>query len=133
MTLLVSVIVCACASKKTDANDEGHPATLDANVWKEMDEFHIIMAEAFHPYKDSSNLEPAKKGASGLLRAANAWAAAPLPDKVNNDQVKSKLQQLKSEATTLAESVQSADDNVIAEQLTKLHDTFHAIQEEWYH
>jgi hypothetical protein len=97
-----------------------------------MDNFHMIMAETFHPYKDSANLEPARTRATELLAAADQWVTAPIPEKVNNDHVRSKLLQLKSEAATLAESVKSSDDNVIADHLTKLHDTFHAIQEAWY-
>lgn len=134
VALLSLLIVFSCGGNKEDSHDHGHDHdhTSDESVWKEMDDFHMIMAETFHPYKDSSNLEPAKTRASELLTAADAWVAAPLPEKVDSQEVKEKLQQLKSEAATLAESVRSSDDNVIAENLTQLHDTFHAIQEEWY-
>ena len=128
---LVALFLFACASKKDDGHE--HPAHGEAgNVWGEMDDFHMIMAETFHPYKDSSNLEPAKARAGELMAAADHWASATLPPKVNNDEIKSKLVKLKREAALLAESVKSADDNVIASQLTTLHDTFHEIQEAWY-
>lgn len=97
-----------------------------------MDDFHMIMAETFHPYKDSSDLDPVKRRAAELMSSADQWASSPLPEKVDNAAVRSKLQQLKTEAATLAEQVRSADDNVIGEQLTKLHDTFHELQEAWY-
>lgn len=125
---LMVLFVFACGSK----TDEGHHAAGDESVWKEMDDFHTIMAETFHPYKDSANLEPVKSKASELLSAADHWADSPLPAKVDNEHVKAKLGQLKSEAATLVESTRSADDNVVAENLTKLHDTFHEIQEAWY-
>lgn len=121
------LIMAACASKKQDHAEEGA-----ANEWKEMDDFHMLMAETFHPYMDSANLEPAKLHASSLLRAADEWAAAPLPDRMNNQQVKTTLQKLQAEAATLAESVGVADDQLIAAQLTQLHDTFHELQEAWY-
>jgi hypothetical protein len=66
------------------------------------------------------------------MNAANEWMLAPLPAKVDNDEVKSNLEKLKLEATALAETVKTSDDNVIAEQLTQLHDTFHQLQEAWY-
>jgi hypothetical protein len=122
------LFVFACASKK----DEADHAAGDESAWKEMDDFHAIMAETFHPYKDSANLEPVKLRASELLSAADHWADSPLPEKVDNERVKAKLRQLKSEAATLVESTRSADDNVVADHLTKLHDTFHEIQEAWY-
>jgi hypothetical protein len=126
-------VVFSCASKKEDGHDHDHvSASSDGSVWKEMDDFHMIMAETFHPYKDSSNLEPVRTRASELFAAADEWASASLPEKVDTQEVRSKLQQLKEEAATLAETVKSSDDNVIAQHLTKLHDTFHSIQEEWY-
>lgn len=123
-------IVTSCASKKDESFD--HPHEEAETDWKEMDAFHLVMAETFHPYKDSSNLEPAKSRAAELMDAADRWASAELPAKVDNPEVKEKLQQLKSQVATLAGSVRTADEDMIAEQLTQVHDTFHEIQEAWY-
>jgi hypothetical protein len=133
-TLIVALLMLGgCGSKPQDSQDDEHGhGHHEEGEWKEMDEFHVIMRETFHPYKDSANLEPAKRRASELMTGADQWASAELPDKVDNAEVKTKLEQLKSEATTLAESVKSADDNVIGEHLTQLHDTFHELQEAWY-
>lgn len=130
--ILLLTLLCSCASKKDVRELEDHGAGGHQSEWKEMDNFHMIMAETFHPYKDSANLEPARTRATELLAAADEWLAAALPEKVDNDRVRSKLIELKTQAATLAESVKSSDDNVIADHLTKLHDTFHAIQEAWY-
>jgi hypothetical protein len=122
-----------CAAKTgSEPPDEHNSSTAGDGVWKAMDDFHMVMAETFHPFKDSANLEPAKTRADELLTAADEWARAPLPEKVDNDDMRSKLQRLRSEAATLAESVRSSDDNVVGEHLTRLHDTFHSIQEAWY-
>jgi hypothetical protein len=129
--IMVTVSMFSCGNTKQEAH-EHHEEETDQSDWKEMDEFHLIMAETFHPYKDSSNLEPAKTRVGELATAADRWASASLPEKVNNDEIKSKLQQLRSETETLTESVRTDDDNVIGEQLTKVHDTFHEIQEAWY-
>lgn len=132
--VFATLVIFSCAGKKHASEHEhgADAASADASEWKQMDDFHIIMAETFHPFKDSANLEPAKTRAAELLRAADEWVAAGLPAKVDNEVVRSKLRQLKAEAETLVESVQSSEDNVIAERLTKLHDTFHSIQEAWY-
>ena len=130
--LLLILVMFSCASKKDTQDHNNHEASADEREWKEMDAFHLIMAETFHPYKDSANLDPAKSRASELMEAADQWAAAPMPANVESEEVSLKLDKLRSETATLAESVKSADDNVIAENLTKVHDTFHEIQEVWY-
>lgn len=100
-------------------------------TWTEMDEFHMLMAESFHPYKDSANLEPAKAMAAEMSAVAKRWLNAALPEKVDNEGVKSKLQQLQKETADFSQLVSSADDKTIGDSLTKLHDLFHELQEAW--
>jgi hypothetical protein len=126
VTVLIAV---ACATKKEEA---ATTETAEQKEWKEMDEFHMVMADAFHPYKDSANLEPAKAKATELATSAQQWASAAIPEKVNNDDMKGKLQELKDQTTAFAQTVTGADDKLIGEELTKLHDLFHSIQEDWY-
>jgi hypothetical protein len=128
--LMVAALAFACASKKED--DHEHGSTSDSKEWKEMDEFHMVMAETFHPYKDSANLEPTKSRASELVAAADQWASANLPEKVNNEKTKEKLELLKKETSVLAQTVNTGDDKAIGDQLTKVHNVFHEIQEAWY-
>ena len=132
--LCVTIFAVSCSSKKEGERkaEEHVTATSTDEDWPAMDEFHMIMAETFHPFKDSANLEPIKTKASELAASAEKWLNAPLPEKVNNDEVKTKLQQLKTDAATLSETVKSADDKTIGESLTKVHDLFHEIQEAWY-
>lgn len=130
---MIILLVISCGSRKEKDAELDSPVVKDQSVWKEMDDFHLVMAETFHPFKDSANLEPVKMRAAELVVAANKWVGAPLPEKVDNDQVRSSLGKLKAQAANLAESVKTADDNVISDQLTDLHDTFHELQEMWYH
>jgi hypothetical protein len=127
--ILVAGFIASCGSKKDDtaAQDD----TSDMN-WTEMDDFHMVMAETFHPYKDSSDLRPAKEKAAQLVSSADKWASSKLPEKVDNDGMKEKLQSLKSECEVLVDVVQVNDDEAIGAQLTKVHDLFHNIQEAWY-
>jgi hypothetical protein len=123
------LITVACATKKEEAKVEEEN---EQKEWKEMDDYHMVMADAFHPYKDSANLVPAKAKAAELAASAQNWANAPLPEKVNNDEMKGKLEQLKVESAAFAQTATTADDKAIGDALTKLHDLFHAIQEDWY-
>lgn len=127
-TVFVVVSVLACSGKK---GEQAHAAT-DPDHWKEMDDFHMIMAESFHPYKDSANLEPAKIHADAMARSAEQWSKAPLPEKVNNDHVKEMLDLLAVGTAEFAETVKSDDEAEIAQSLNDLHDLFHTLQEEWY-
>jgi len=130
--LSLMIIVIAC-SKKEEHHDDHENHEVSSDHWKEMDDFHMVMAEAFHPYKDSSNLEPAKQNAAALVEAADKWAQAELPEKFEgDDEIKFKLNQLKTDATTFAGVAKSGDDKAVGESLTKLHDLFHEIQESWY-
>ncbi len=125
LILFAFVFVLACSGKKDETasnNDE----------WPEMDEFHMIMAESFHPYKDSSNIEPAKANAAEMAKVAAKWANAALPEKVNNDEIKANLAQLKNDAAAFSQVVQSGDTTKIGESLTGLHEAFHKLQEAWY-
>src|SRR5687768_8478227 len=128
---LIALILMAfsCASKKEESHEEKE---ADQKEWKEMDEFHMVMAETFHPYKDSANLEPAKTKAGELSASADKWAASTLPEKVNNDDMKGKLEELKNESAALVQIVSAGDQKAIGDQLTKVHDLFHGIQETWY-
>lgn len=128
VVLFIFTCVIACSGKK----DAPATAAVNNDEWPEMDEFHMIMAESFHPFKDSSNLEPAKVNAAEMAALAEKWTAAPLPEKVNTDEVKATLEQLKNDAAAFAQTVQGTDSVAIGESLTSLHDLFHKVQEAWY-
>lgn len=128
--VFIVLMIYSCGPKKENADTQEE--TSSSNEWKEMDDFHMVMAETFHPYKDSADLAPVKSRAKELLAAADKWASAPLPKKVNSDGMKTKLQTLKSETEVLADVVQAGEDKEVGDQLTKVHDLFHAIQEDWY-
>lgn len=126
--LFLTLSLLGCAAKKEDNTTEAE----DQKVWQEMDDYHMIMAETFHPYKDSANLEPAKSRANELASAADKWANSDLPEKVNNDEMKDKLAKLKEASASLVEKVNAGNDTEIGDQLNKVHDLFHEIQEHWY-
>ena len=125
---LGALVFAACGTKKEEAVTEE-----EVVEWKELDSFHMLMAEVFHPYKDSGNVAPAKQMMEQLAAEAEKWSAATLPAKVNNDDVKAKLEKLKSETRLLADEIKNgATDEAVGAKLNPLHDLFHEIQEAWY-
>ena len=124
---LLLLLFAGCA-KKTETTTE-----TVADEWPEMEAFHAIIAEAYHPFKDSANVAPAKELAESLAVEADKWQAAPLPEKVNTEKVQSMLVDLKTSARVLADQIKTGrTDEVVGALLTTVHDNFHKIMEAWY-
>lgn len=123
-SIVVFFLIAFCAACSLKEHHEGK-----AN-WKELDSFHKVMADVFHPSKDSGNLAPAKKLAAQLAEEADRLASSSLPENLRNDEMKSNLEKLKAGSKTLADEIsKGATDDVIREKLTALHDQFHKIME----
>jgi hypothetical protein len=119
------LIFAACSKKESE--DE------TSDEWPEMDSFHMIIADAYHPFKDSANLAPAKKLAEEMALEAVRWQEAALPDKVSDDDMKKMLEGLRLESRAFADQVRSnVSDAELGNSLTTLHDSFHKIMEAWY-
>jgi len=127
--VLIILTIWACSSKTESATEETETEVAE---WKGMDDFHMLMAESFHPYRDSANVEPVKQLAMEMVTSVNSWMEQELPSKVDNDEVKQTLKELQEGAVALADLVEVGDDQAIGESLTSLHDTFHHLQEAWY-
>lgn len=126
---IVLAALIACTGQKQEKEAE---QVSDAEEWPMMDEFHMIMAESFHPFKDSANLAPAIANAEDMAQLADKWSTTELPEKVNNESVKTLINDLKSASTAFVETSKSGDTTRISEELTALHDIFHHIQDAWY-
>ncbi len=121
----------ACSGKQESTSNEA-AEVADSDDWTMMDDFHMVMAESFHPYKDSANLEPAIRLAPEMAELAARWSESELPAKVNNEEVKASLGQLKDGTAAFVTTVQSGDNDQIARELKTLHDIFHDLQDAWY-
>jgi hypothetical protein len=135
MAFFLAAFLLACNSeKKSNEHSHSHETTDSTGTVaasKEMDDYHLVMAESFHPYMDSANLEPAKLQAEELARVAAKWAAAPLPEKVN-DEVRAKLDKLNTASQEFATTAKAGNDEATAKALTDLHHLFHEIENAWY-
>lgn len=127
--LLIILTVWACSSKTESAAEETEAEVAE---WTGMDDFHMLMAESFHPYRDSANVEPAKQLAVEMVNSVNSWIEQELPSRVDNDEVRQMLKELQEGAVALSDLVEVGDDQAIGESLNSLHDTFHHLQEAWY-
>src|SRR5215204_244453 len=91
LAVLLLAFGCGQNHNGHDTDDHHAGATKD---WKEMDHFHMVMAEAFHPYKDSLDLQPAKEKAQELATAAKDWKNSEAPEGLDKDKLESNLDKL---------------------------------------
>ncbi|MBK5278076.1 MAG: hypothetical protein JJE09_04345 [Bacteroidia bacterium] len=125
-TMALSLFLFSCATKESSTEAEN-------DEWPELDAFHMTMAEAFHPLKDSGNVEPAIRLMGQLADDAEMWAAAPLPEKVNSAEMKEKIGKLHADLRALSDEVNDgADEDQIGTTLFTIHDQFHEIMEAWH-
>jgi hypothetical protein len=97
--------------------------------WKEMEEFHNVMAATFHP-SEEGKLEPIKTRSQEVVDKAIAWQASTAPQGYDKNAVKSSLKKLVKGAKEINKLVKNnATDPVLKEKLSSLHDVFHEIME----
>ena len=97
--------------------------------WKEMEDFHTVMAATFHP-SEEGKLDPIKKKSQEMVDKAVAWQQSTPPPDYDKNAVKSFLKKLVSGAKEINKLVKDkAADNVLKEKLSALHDVFHEIME----
>lgn len=128
---IIVLFLAACGKQDGNHKEGDHNGEAVAE-WREMDDFHFVMAETFHPYRDSSNLEPVRQHAGELKEAAERWLASEAPGREDAGAFQDVLKQLHAEASDLVDRVRGGDDDAIGEQLNQLHDTFHKVQDMWY-
>jgi hypothetical protein len=126
LIISIAALALACGGKKESEQSS------EAKEWKEMDNFHMVMAEAFHPYKDSADLKPAKEVASELASAAKDWKNSKVPDGVDADKMTARLEQLVNGTEEFAQQAATESDEALGEKLTGLHDLFHEMQNDYY-
>lgn len=120
--LAMFVLVSSCSTKESAGNEE----------WAEMEAFHELMAAAYHPVGDSSNLGPAKNLADELAVAAKVWSESSLPERVNNVNVRKDLVILRdSSAAFLSAVAGGKPDTLLKSRIFDLHHTFHRLHLAW--
>jgi hypothetical protein len=96
--------------------------------WKELDSFHVVIANTFHPAEEGK-FEPIRSRSSEMLEKAKAWEKSSVPDGYNKI-VKKSLKYLVKSAKEINKMVgEKASDEALKEKLSELHDMFHQIME----
>lgn len=97
--------------------------------WKEMEDFHTVMAATFHP-SEEGKLEPIKTRSREMVDKAVAWQQSTAPAGYDKNAVKASLKKLVAGAKKIDKLVKSnAADDVLKQKLSALHNVFHEIME----
>ncbi len=97
--------------------------------WKEMNEFHTVMSETFHPAEEGK-LGPIKKRSQEMVEKAVAWQKSTAPDSYDKEKVNASLEKLVKGTKELNQLVKAkSSDKVLTDKLSGLHDIFHEIME----
>lgn len=124
----ISLVSC-----RTKEKNEAREGTLEEEEWVALDAFHTVMADVYHPLKDSGNLQPIKERSEELAAEADNLADAKLPSKVDTEEVKAMISALQESVHGINDEVKAgATDDQIRGLLEGAHTLFHHIQEEWY-
>lgn len=102
---------------------------IEISAWSELEDFHKVMAQTFHPSQEG-NLEPVRNRSVELLEKARILQKSNVPGSFDTPDIKRAIGDIVGNANSLNIAILSGEeDEVIVEKLSRLHDTFHRVQE----
>lgn len=97
--------------------------------WKELHDFHAVMSSTFHPAEDG-NLQPIRSRSQEMVDKAISWSKSDAPEGYDKAAVKKSLKKLVVGSKEINKLVKdNAEDKVLVDKLTALHDVFHEIMD----
>ena len=113
---------------KEPAEHAGHHEA--ASGWKELDAFHALMMQTWHPASATNDLAPARAKAGAMADAARAWAAATVPAACDKPDVRATIARLATDSRTLADLAARPEttDAALKLALKALHDRFEVVE-----
>jgi hypothetical protein len=128
--LIVAVPAALRAQAASKPMEHGHDEKHAPSAWKELDRYHTLMAAAWHPARDKSDLAPARAKAAEMAQAGKALTTSTPASCAAKTGFPAKVTALATETEKVAQMVskQAADADLKA-ALKSLHDTFHGVEE----
>ena len=98
--------------------------------WKELDAFHMLMMQTWHPAQGKNDLAPTRAKAGAMADAARAWAAAAVPAACDTPETRSTIARLATDSRALADLAArpAATDAELKAALKALHDRFEHVE-----
>ncbi len=100
--------------------------------WKEMNDFHRLLAATWHPASEKGYMIPLRARAKELKSAADAWAASKAPEMVPScasEGVRRMVDKVAHESKAIVAMLDAqVDDTWLMAQFKRLHTSFEAAQ-----
>lgn len=102
-------------------------------AWKELDEYHAVMAATFHPAEEG-NLQPVLTRAGELAEKAAVLKKSVIPTDYQKEGVKTSVDLLAKESKALKKMVKKKKSEAeLKKAIFALHDRFHEVMEKCHH
>lgn len=102
--------------------------TIEKDKWQALKDFHMVMAQTFHPMEDG-DFAPIKARSGEMVEKAKLLGTSSIPNSFNTKAVKDAIKELIVGAENVDKLVKKKSKNdKIEASLAKLHDVFHKIQ-----
>ena len=97
--------------------------------WKELDEFHMLVMDTWHPAKEKNDMKPTREKANDLVKSARKLAASPAPAGCDSPKLKEAAAGMPTYAQNVSDLVaKKADDAALKAALKTMHDKFEVIE-----
>lgn len=108
------------------AKEEDHAAS----GWKELDAYHMLMMQTWHPIKSKGDVAPIRAKATDMVASAKVLAASKAPKGCDTPVLKDAAKTLVTETEGVAKLVANkADDKALSAAMKTLHDKFEVLEE----
>jgi hypothetical protein len=113
--------------KDKPAAARGGHAQEHMSGWKELDAYHMIMMQVWHPAKEKGDLAPIRAQAGKLADAADAWANATVPSACDTPDNRANIAKVRTESRALVALAGSGGDADLKAALAAVHERFELV------
>jgi hypothetical protein len=135
-TSIAAALVALASINASSASAQGNPPPppkpmsgmeshhASSSGWKELDQFHDLLAATWHPV-GKGDFKPVKEKAAKLAEAAKAWGESKVPAACDKKPVRDAVAASVVNARAVADLVaKQAPDSSLKGAMKKLHDSF---------
>ena len=111
---------------KPAAGHSGH-SQEHMSGWKELDAYHMVMMQVWHPAKEKGDLAPIRGQAGKLADAADVWARATVPSACDTPDNRANIATIRTESRALVTLAGSGSDADLKAALAAVHERFELV------